>query len=204
MEDNPRGWRGSADLWLDAAYEILIAQGADAVRIQTLARAVEMSRPSFYWHFEDRQALLDALVQKWQRKNTGNLVDQTTREAGTIEAAIFNVFDCWLDDDLFDSKLDFAIRSWAQGDDALAEIVNVSDMTRIKALAQMYERFGYAAEEAYARGSTVYFVQVGYISMMLNEPTPLRIDRMPAYVETFTGKPPSAAEIEAFRARHSE
>ena len=202
MKDTPKGWRGSAELWLDAAYDILIHQGADAVRIQPLARAVGMSRPSFYWHFADRQALLDALVGKWQQKNTGNLIAQTEKQANTIEEAIFNLFDCWLDDDLFDAQLDFAIRSWAQGDDDLAEIVRASDLQRIKSLARMYERFGFQTEAAYARGSTVYFVQAGYISMLLKEPKQLRIERMPDYVETFTGKAPSDAETEAFRARH--
>lgn len=202
MTEKPKGWRGSAELWLNAAYDILIRQGVDAVRVQPLARAVGMSRPSFYWHFTDRQALLDALIEKWQQKNTGNLIAQTEKSAQTIEAAIFHLFDCWLDDNLFDAKLDFAIRSWAKADDDLMKQVRASDLKRMDALAAMYGRFGYDPEAAYARGSTVYFVQVGYISMMMEEPKDLRIERMPDYVETFTGTYPTQAEIEAFRARH--
>jgi transketolase len=62
-EDRPRrerGWRGSADLWLDAAHAILVESGVGAVKIDALADRLGLSRTSFYWHFADREALLAA------------------------------------------------------------------------------------------------------------------------------------------------
>ena len=108
------GWRGSAEAWLDAAYEILVDSGVDAVRIVPLSKNLKLSRTSFYWFFKDREALLTALLEKWRAKNTGNLVKQSACYAESITEAIFNVFDCWLEPALFDSKFEFAIRSWAQ------------------------------------------------------------------------------------------
>ncbi len=48
-EPEDSGWRGSADVWLQASYETLIEAGIDTVRIQPLAKKLKLSRTSFYW-----------------------------------------------------------------------------------------------------------------------------------------------------------
>jgi len=202
MNENPKGWRGSADLWLDAAYELLVTSGVEAVKILPLAKAVRMSRPSFYWHFEDREALLDALIARWDAKNTGNLVTQTRQHATSIAEALFNLFDCWLDENLFDAKLDFAIRNWAQSAPNLKAKLEIADQTRIKAITDMFVRHGFNPIQSDIRASTIYYTQVGYIAMMVEEPKSIRVERMPAYIETFTGCSPTESEIARFKARH--
>ena len=59
------GWRGSPDLWLNAAYDLLLEQGIDSVKILPLAQKLNLSRTSFYWFFKDHQQLLDALLSRW-------------------------------------------------------------------------------------------------------------------------------------------
>jgi AcrR family transcriptional regulator len=194
--------RGSEDLWLDAAYQVLIDTGVDAVRIMTLAKKIQLSRTSFYWHFEDREALLQALIQRWQNKNTGNLIAQTRKYAETITEAVFNLFDCWLDPDLFDNKLDFAIRNWAAQSDDLKDIVDSMDQQRIDAIGAMFKRFSFSEENAWVRAHTIYYTQVGYISLKVREPITTRVLRMPDYIEIFTGSYPSDSEINRFLARH--
>ncbi|MFD1193139.1 TetR/AcrR family transcriptional regulator [Seohaeicola saemankumensis] len=196
------GWRGSEDLWLNAAYDLLIEKGVDAVKVLPLAQTLGLSRTSFYGHFDSREALLAALVTRWRDKNTGNLIGQTRAYAETITEAVFNIFDCWLRPDLFDARLDHAIRNWALGDPALRAILEGNDADRIDAIAAMFERFGYTAEDARIRAFTIYYTQVGYVSMMVQEDTQVRVDRMPNYIEVFTGRSPTASEVERFRARH--
>lgn len=196
------GWRGSEDLWLNAAYDLLIEKGVDAVKVLPLAQTVGLSRTSFYGHFDSREALLDALITRWRDRNTGNLIRQTQAYAETITEAVFNIFDCWLRPDLFDARLDHAIRNWALGDPALRTVLERNDAERIDAIAAMFERFAFPADEARIRAFTIYYTQVGYVSMMVREETPVRVARMPQYIEVFTGKPPTQPEVERFRARH--
>jgi AcrR family transcriptional regulator len=198
----PRGWRGSEDLWLDAAYEMLVETGVDSVKVMPLAKALKLSRTSFYWHFEDREALLAALIRRWKEKNTGNLVAQTKLYAETITEAVFNLFDCWIVPELFDARLDFAIRNWAQAAPELKQTLEAADLERVAAIRAMFTRFDFDDERAEVRALTIYYTQVGYISMMVDEPLPGRIKRMPAYVESFTGQAPTASEIARFMARH--
>ena len=61
------------------------------------------------------------MIQRWEAKNTGNLIDRCEAYAETICEAMFNLFDRWLDHDLFDAHLDLAIRNWARNDPALAQ-----------------------------------------------------------------------------------
>jgi len=200
---NDSGWRGSPEVWLQAACDVLLESGVDAVKILPLAKRLRLSRTSFYWFFEDREALLAALVARWRDKNTNGIVRQSEAYAETLAEAMLNVFDCWLDGELFDSKFEFAIRSWAlQSGEILAE-VREADRVRIEALTDMFMRFGLSRDAADVRARTTYLVQIGYITMQAKEDLAVRMKRIPEYIAIFTGEAPQQREIDRFFARHS-
>lgn len=197
------GWRGSREFWLEAALETLIEGGVDAVKIQPLANRLGLSRTSFYWFFKDRQALLAALLDAWDSKNTGGLVAQAEAYAETPAEAALNVISAFLDDALFDPRLDFAVRGWAlQAPEVMAR-VNEADEMRLAALRGMLERHGYDPDDADVRARTMYLVQIGYISMQVRESLATRMKRIPGYVKTFSGHAPSGRELARFFARHN-
>lgn len=199
---NDSGWRGSPEVWLEAAYESLLESGVDTVKIQLLAKKLNLSRTSFYWFFEDREALLRALIARWREKNTGNIVKQTEAYAETIAEAMLNLFDCWHDRNLFDSPLEFAVRSWAlQSSDILSEVKN-ADSIRLDAIKRMLVRFGHDDMPADVHSRTVYLVQIGYISMQTQEDAAVRMKRIPDYVKIFAGQAPQQRELDRFFARH--
>jgi AcrR family transcriptional regulator len=196
------GWRGSPELWLGAAYNLLLDSGVDAVRILSLAKKLKLSRTSFYWFFRDREALLEALLKLWREKNTGNFIKQANAYAETVAEAILNVSDCWFNVELFDSRLEFAIRSWALQSPEVQEEVKKADENRLAALAGLFRRFGQDDMSADVRARTIYLLQIGYISMQTTEPLGLRMSRMPKYIEVFTDVIPEEREMERFFARH--
>ncbi|WP_298814140.1 TetR/AcrR family transcriptional regulator [uncultured Roseibium sp.] len=200
------GWRGSRAIWIDAAYHALLEQGIDGVKVMPLADRLKLSRTSFYGHFSDRNELLGALITLWQSKNTGNLIERSEAYAETINEAVFNVFDLWLMPDLFDSRLEFAVRNWAHVDTVLARQLEEADKIRVGALQVMFERYGFDTLYANIRANTVYQTQIGYISMMKDRPSePFlpRLERMPHYAEIFSGQHVTEAECSRFLARHS-
>ena len=199
---NDSGWRGSHEGWLEAAYDCLLESGVDSVRILPLAKRLNLSRTSFYWFFKDREELLGTLISRWRKKNTGNIVKQSEAYAETLAEAMLNVFDCWLNKDLFDSQFEFAVRSWAlQSQDILAE-VREADRTRVEALTRMFMRFGHEEGPADVRARTTYLVQIGYISMQSREDLALRMKRIPDYIAIYTGQTPRQRELDRFFARH--
>ncbi|GAA0782169.1 TetR/AcrR family transcriptional regulator [Roseibium denhamense] len=205
LTEKTSGWRGTRDIWLQAAYEALLEHGIDGVKVMPLADRLNLSRTSFYGHFSDRQDLLDALVTLWQSKNTGNLIRRSEDYADSITEAILNIFDLWLVPNLFDSQLEFAVRNWAHTDESLASLLETADCVRIDALQAMFERFGFEAGHANIRANTVYQTQIGYISMRKDgpqEPLAPRLSRMPYYAEIFSGQKVTDAELARFLSRH--
>lgn len=55
----------SRDDWVEAAWQLLGEAGVDGVRVEALARKLGVTKGSFYWHFKNRQDLIDALFDRW-------------------------------------------------------------------------------------------------------------------------------------------
>lgn len=199
--DRASGWRGSRAVWLAAAKQALLDTGLDAVKIQPLASRLNIARTSFYWFFKDRAALLDALLEEWEAKNTGAFVEACEAYAETIGEALLNLIAVFYDEAVFEPRLDFAVRSWAHRSDTVTARVNAADARRLAAIRQMFERFGYVSDEADVRARTVYLVQIGYIAMQVQESTAVRMTRVARYVEIYAGRPPTPREIARFQAR---
>jgi len=201
--ENESGWRGSPQVWFDAAIEILLESGVQAVNISALAKRLKLSRTSFYWFFSDKEALLSALVNTWKEKNTGSIVEQSQAYADSLAEAALNIFDCWLDEQLFDSKFEFAIRSWSIHSAEIQHQVQVADQLRLDALTTMFKRYGFSDVSADVHARTIYLMQIGYISMQTKESLAQRMERIPLYIQTFTGERPKANELERFFHRHN-
>lgn len=200
--ERERGWRGSAEGWLAGAHGMLVEGGVESVKIGPLAERLGLSRTSFYWHFADREALLAALVRRWQDTNTAALLARLEAPAATVTEAILLLFDAWVDPGLFDARAEFAMRTWALTDAGVAAVLAAEDARRIAAIAGLFLRFGYDATEADTRARTVYLTQVGYIALRSEEDFETRMARIPAYALVFTGRAPSEDEIADFRTRH--
>ena len=201
IDGKTRGWRGSREVWLAAAREAFLDSGIEAVKIQPLASRLGLSRTSFYWFFADRDAVLQALLDDWDETNTKRLIQASDAFAETITEAALNVIGVFLPGGGFEPKLDLAIRGWAHQSDAVAATVNAADDLRLCAIRAMFERFGYPADEGDVRARTMYLVQIGYISMQVQEDLSLRLTRIPNYVKTFTGQSASVRELDRFHAR---
>lgn len=199
---NDTGWRGSPDVWIGAAYDAFLESGVEGVKIMPLAKKLNLSRTSFYWFFSDREALLDALVALWREKNTGSVVKQANAYADTLVEAMLNVSDCWFSDDVFDSRFEFAMRSWALHSPAIQAEIQAADEQRLEALRQMFARFGREPMNADVSARALYLVQIGYITMQTHEDMAVRMARIGEYVRLFTHLVPSERELERFFSRH--
>lgn len=185
------------DDWIAAALDTLISDGVEHVRVQDLGKKLDCARSSFYGYFRDREALLEALLDFWQAKNTRAIVRQSSLPAASVNLALVNVFRCWSNDELFDSKLDFAVREWARRSGSVRRAVDISDDARIGALASMFQRYDYPEAEALVRARIVYFTQIGYNALDIRESLLQRARVGPEYLYCHTGVRPSAAEIAA-------
>ena len=190
--------RTSKQDWLDLAIRTLIEDGIDQVKIQVMARKLDVSRSSFYWFFESLGDLHEQLLQNWLRSNTDPVVDHALRPAPGINRAILNVFQCWIDDRLFDPQLDIAVRIWARRDPSIRAVVDEADKRRIEAITAMYQRYGYDEENAFIRARVLYFMQIGHYTLDVDEALDVRVSHVPAYLLSFSGQEAQPEDIAAF------
>ncbi|MEL6475891.1 MAG: TetR/AcrR family transcriptional regulator [Pseudomonadota bacterium] len=200
MDGDPRkgNIKVTARDWLSAAEHLLIERGVAQVKILTLAETLEVSRSSFYWYFQSRKDLLDQLLATWQARNTKAVLDHAGRPARDITVAVMNLFECFIDPNRFDPRLDFAIREWARRSPEVRAEVDRADAARIEAIQSMFSRHGYAEGEAYVRARIIYYMQIGYYALVEAEPLETRIAQLEAYLISFTGQHPDPEEMAAF------
>ncbi len=184
--------------WLQAALDTLIEDGVDRVKILNLATRLQVSRSSFYWYFKDRRELLDTLLDHWRQTNTRAIAEQAALPSQTITEGIIHVFRCWVDERLFDPRLDFAIREWARRSSRVRQILDAADDERVRVIAGLFERHGFEPTEAFVRARVLYFMQIGYYALDLGESLPQRQALARHYLKCFSGQDPRPEELTEF------
>lgn len=185
--------------WIAAALALLIDEGIDAVRITRLADVLSVTRGSFYWHFRDRDDLYEALIAHWERSNTAAVLD-AVRDAPSLDAGILALFDTWLDTSRFDPRLDSAMRDWARRSEDVRNAVEAADDARIKGIAALFAAHGFDETDAFIRARIIYFTQVGYYALGIDETLVQRFGYLEAYYLGFTGRRLDPELAAAYRA----
>jgi AcrR family transcriptional regulator len=198
--DDDRQGRSTREDWLKLALQILQRDGIDRVKIQIMAKQLNVSRSSFYWFFASPQDLHEQMLDHWLTKNTGPIIQRALRPAQTISEAILNVFECWVNDDLFDPRLDVAVRLWARRAPEVLKVVDGADLQRLAALTGMFSRHGFAEGDAIVRARVLYFTQIGQYTLDFREDMKTRFSRTRPYVLAFCGQEPGDKEVARFEA----
>ncbi|MFZ1344041.1 TetR/AcrR family transcriptional regulator [Thiothrix eikelboomii] len=173
--------------WIKAAYTVLTQEGVERVRVLTLAEKLGITRGSFYWHFKSRNELLQALIEVWQQKNTGELLAACASSQDFTDRMLA-IADCWTNENLFDPALDAAMRNWGHHDANICQLVHEEDQKRLNAFQTMFKEHGCQHTEAMIRARVFYFTQVGYYALELGEALPARLKLYRDYFWVFTGE----------------
>ena len=173
--------------WIKAAYTVLTHEGVERVRVLTLAEKLGITRGSFYWHIKSRDELLQALIEAWQQKNTGELLAACASSKDFTDRMLA-IADCWTNENLFDPALETAMRNWGHHDAKICQLVHEEDQKRLRAFQSMFEEHGCEHTEAMIRARVFYFTQVGYYALELGEALPQRLRLYREYFWVFTGE----------------
>lgn len=189
------GARSTKEDWLTLAIATLVSEGIDNVKVQVMARQLGVSRSSFYWFFDSLKDLQDQMLDRWLAKNTGPIIERALRPAETINKAVCNVFECWIDDRLFEPDLDIAVRIWGRHEPRIRSVLEEADRQRVEALTRMFMRYDYAEEEARTRARVLYYTQIGHFTLQVLESYEDRLSHLRSYLVTFTGTEPTPADM---------
>src|SRR5262245_4344760 len=131
--------------WLREARLALLKSGPDGVRVEPLARALGVTKGSFYWHFKDRGELMETLLREWEDE-TQLLTDalKSTDPRGGFEAMLEELARRTHASERGESPSDAAIFAWASIDPRVAARVNRSESERMKLFRKLTGKHGVA------------------------------------------------------------
>lgn len=174
--------------WLDAARQALIEEGTAGVEINKLAKRLNSSRGGFYWFFSSRQELLDELASYWAETSTALFEQllQKPRRNGIEE--YLGLVELWIHESDYDPKWDGAVRDWARTSESVRNVVAAVDQRRIAILEQIFKDMGYQGKEAHVRARIMYYHQVGYYALGVQESRKKRLELLPYYHKVLTGR----------------
>jgi AcrR family transcriptional regulator len=152
--------RTPRERWIDEGLRALAAGGPDAVRIDALAQTLGVTRGGFYWQFEDRQALLDEVLDTWERRSTDEVIERVEREGGDARTRARRAGAFTFSDAL--RPIDLAVRDWARRDQAVAERLRRVDNRRMAYLRSLFSAVSFDEDDLEARCMLAFSVAIGH------------------------------------------
>jgi AcrR family transcriptional regulator len=146
--------------WIDEGLRALGVGGPDAVRIEKLAQALGVTKGGFYWHFEDRPALLEEMLDAWERLVVDEVIDRVESEGGDARAKLRRLSAlAGSSRDLM--TIELAVRDWARRDKAVGDRLRRVDNRRMDYMRSLFGAFCADEGEVEARCMVFYSLWIG-------------------------------------------
>ncbi len=177
----------TAEDWLRAAIAASAEKGVGAIAVEPLAKKLGVTKGSFYWHFKNRLALLEAVLAKWEEACTEAIIASAERIAEP-RARLLQLFDDALTEAppsgasswaaLYSRAFEQALSDAAE-DPVVKPFVRRVAERRVDYAEACYGALGFAPDEAQQRALLAYAAYSG--TMRLMREVPSRMPRGEAY-----------------------
>ncbi|WP_433018823.1 TetR/AcrR family transcriptional regulator [Kribbella sp. CA-294648] len=170
--------RLSRDDWARAGLELLAEEGLAGLAVEPLARRLGTTKGSFYWHFKDRDDLIQAALERWEADDTTAVI----ASAAAVEDPRKRL-DALADRALGDALrlgFDAAILA-AAGDPRVQPVLVRVTRTRMEFIVQMYRDLGLSKRDAERHARLTYSLFLGMSQLRIAEgarrPSPAEVRR---------------------------
>jgi AcrR family transcriptional regulator len=148
--------------WIDEGLRALAAGGPDAVRIESLAKALGVTKGGFYGYFDDRSALLDEMLDAWELVMIDEAIERVESKGGDARAKLRRLFELASSSQARElGKVDLAIRDWARRDKTVAKRLRRVDNRRMDYMRSLFGAFCPDEDEVEARCMVAFSLFVG-------------------------------------------
>lgn len=157
--------RLSAQDWVDAALLALAEGGLPALAVEPLAVRLGTTKGSFYWHFANRDALLDAALAHWERTGTEQVIADLDREPdprARLRALLVTALTPSVGRTA--ASIELALQPAAAHPPVAAALARVT-RRRLGYLATLFGELGFATDEARRRGTLAYTAYLGHAQL---------------------------------------
>lgn len=152
------------DHWLDAAFRAVAEGGFDKARVLILAKALGVTRGSFYWHFAGHTELIAALLSRWREREMTTLeglrADSAPEPTVELERLLDAAF-AHAGGDLQNLRFELALRGLGRRDPGVAKMLLEVDQARVEVFKEKFQRLAGDAKEAAELAALFYLAIVG-------------------------------------------
>ena len=136
--------------WIDAAIEMMAEDNIEALRVDTLAERLGVTKGSFYWHFKGREDLLFSVLEAWRLQMTSQIRSLIADTSGTPWERIERLLRIAISarPDVPGGPFEVTLRDWARRDAKVALIVREVDNARFDFARQLYRDAGLSEADA--------------------------------------------------------
>jgi AcrR family transcriptional regulator len=179
VEDDarPRRRLGPND-WVDAALETIAAGGIAAVGVESLARRLGVTKGSFYWHFANREALLQAALARWEKSHTEDVIAEL-EGLGLDPLLRLRLLIRRVVETAERDPIGVALLATATHPVVAPVLARVAER-RIAYNASVFGELGFAPDEARRRGLLAYSAYLGHAELAHSTPQVLPHSRTEA------------------------
>lgn len=143
--------------------------GPEAIRVEALAAQLGVSKGGFYWHFKDRAALLEEMLDSWEKRVVGDVIAQIESEPEEPRAKLRHLFELAASaPDLL--PIELALRDWARRDAEVAARLERVDNRRMEYLRSLFGPICADADDAEARSLLAFSLFVGSSFILAGHP----------------------------------
>jgi len=151
--------------WIQEGLRALAAGGPDAVRIEPLAQALGVTKGGFYWHFEGRSALLEEMLDTWERVSVDEVIERIEGEGGDARAKLRRLSAIASSSSevlrMDPLRIDLAIRDWARRDTTVARRLRRVDNRRMDYMRSLFGDLSPDEDEVEVRCMVFYSLWIG-------------------------------------------
>ncbi len=160
--------RLSRDDWVAVALAAIADGGLAAVAVEPLAARLGATKGSFYWHFENRDALVDAAIRRWEKDTTTD-VTKELEAARDAPASQFRRLVTSVIERAEQDRVGPALLASA-GHPAVAPALQRVTAARLSLVAMVLRRLGFAPAEARRRALLAYSAYLGHAQLARSTP----------------------------------
>ncbi|MGH8117826.1 MAG: TetR/AcrR family transcriptional regulator [Rhodanobacteraceae bacterium] len=174
--------RLSAADWERGALEMIAEQGVDALAVEALARRLGVTKGSFYWHFRNREALLQAALGRWEAADDREL-QQHLGAAGERPRERLRALFRWVSGEMQAHRI-YAALLQALDHPLVKPMMTRVSQRRMDLLVLAFRQAGLDHDAARHRARLTYAAYVGFLQLNLTLELPhLSHDQYEEYLE---------------------
>jgi AcrR family transcriptional regulator len=128
------------------------------VRVEALAVSLGVSKGGFYWHFSNRRALLQEMLDAWEKAMVDDVIARVESQPAQARAKLQQLFELARS---VDFAVELAIRDWSRRDSDIAERVRRVDNRRMAYLRSLFGQFCLDEDDVEARSMLAFSLFIG-------------------------------------------